>query len=133
MKAGGVRHGTGRILAPDRLSDLIGAIYDCAIDPGLWPETINAICDVTDCCGGLIAVTDLDPPQARLMKSWNYDSAWLARIPEYADEVARVWAKVPGLNSRPLDEPGSPRRELPATVFRLGPRSCSRCRWPALH
>lgn len=106
------------LLPPEQLSELIGAIYDCAIDPGLWPETINAICAATDCCSGLIAVTDLDPPQVRLMKSWNYDTDWLARVPDYAEEIAtEVWAKVPNLDQRPLDEPGSPRRELPPGLY----------------
>jgi hypothetical protein len=42
------------------LSEVIGAI---------WPATIGAICRATDCCAGLIAVTNLDPPEVRLLQA----------------------------------------------------------------
>jgi len=45
--------------AVGQFSDLIGAIYDCAIDPALWPQTIGAIAEAVGCFAGLIGVTDL--------------------------------------------------------------------------
>lgn len=42
------------------LSDLIGLIYDCTLDPTLWPEAIRAVGDVTNCFAGMLVVTDLD-------------------------------------------------------------------------
>jgi hypothetical protein len=30
--------------AVDVLSDLIAAIYDCAVDPSLWPNALSAMC-----------------------------------------------------------------------------------------
>jgi hypothetical protein len=75
-------------IAPDRLSELIGAIYDCTIDPALWPDTIAAICGATDCCAGIIGVTSLDPPAVRWMQNWNHDPAWLARL------CGRYWGAV---------------------------------------
>ena len=39
-----VRHDRMMSLDLDRLSGLIGSIYDCAIDPDLWPATMGRIC-----------------------------------------------------------------------------------------
>ena len=32
-------------LGPVPLSDLIGGIYDCALDPGLWPSLLARLSD----------------------------------------------------------------------------------------
>lgn len=41
------------------LSDTIGAIYDCALDPQLWPDTCLKIADLCESTGGGICVHDL--------------------------------------------------------------------------
>ncbi len=108
-------------IACEELSDLIGAIYDCAIDPSLWPDTMAAMGRATDCCAGLISVARLDPPEARLLKSWNFDEAWLARVPHYSEELSAMLAHLPNASLLPLDEPTSARRFLPPEVM-----DCSR-------
>lgn len=40
------------------LSDMIGAIYDCALDPELWPETIKRITAAVDAAAGFITLHD---------------------------------------------------------------------------
>src|SRR5260370_9772847 len=44
-----VTGGTLMPLAPERLSDLIGLIYDCTIEPDRWPETMHEISDDLVC------------------------------------------------------------------------------------
>jgi DNA-binding CsgD family transcriptional regulator len=101
-----------RPLTRERLSELIGLVYDCALAPTLWPKAIGAIGDAANCFAGVIAVTDLETSKNRLAETWNYDTYWLSRQPEYADEVAQLWKKF--LAREPLlDEPASTRRELP--------------------
>jgi DNA-binding CsgD family transcriptional regulator/PAS domain-containing protein len=101
----------------EQLSELIGAIYDCAIDPALWPDTIGAIGGATDCFAGLIAVTDLQKSEARLVKTWGYDPAWLDRVSDYreeADELAELWKY---FGSLPVGEPVSSRALVPSHVY----------------
>ena len=101
----------------EQLSELIGAIYDCAIDPALWTETIAAIGGATDCFAGLIAVTDLETAESRLLQSWNYAPSVLSRVVNYADEIAGFYAQFVKTDRRPLDEPFSSRREIPQEVY----------------
>ncbi|WP_225768114.1 helix-turn-helix transcriptional regulator [Inquilinus sp. Marseille-Q2685] len=99
----------------ERFSDLIGQIYDCAIDSALWPETIGAICDATRCWAGSIVVSTFEPPALRLVKSWNFDDQILACLPSFAAESAQVWQSLPDYWTRDLDRPGSSMREAPET------------------
>ncbi|MEZ0170502.1 LuxR C-terminal-related transcriptional regulator [Microvirga sp. TS319] len=41
------------------LSELIGAIYDCALDPGGWETTLSAIADTFDCAVVSLTLNDL--------------------------------------------------------------------------
>jgi DNA-binding CsgD family transcriptional regulator/PAS domain-containing protein len=43
----------------EALSDLIGRIYDCALDPGRWPEVLGRIARAVDAPVGMIAMHDL--------------------------------------------------------------------------
>lgn len=98
-------------------SDLIGSIYDCAIDPALWPDAIAGICEATDCMAGLIAVNDLERSELRLMQTWNFDAEALSGMAAYADEVAALWAAALPVLPGPVDEPASSWRTLPREVF----------------
>ena len=46
-------------LAPERLSQLIGAIYDCVVEPDGWPETMRQICSEIDGHTASILLCDL--------------------------------------------------------------------------
>ena len=54
------------LLPPDRLSDLIGAIYDCAISPARWPDAMREICVDLRCAQGVIFLVDLQEIPAPL-------------------------------------------------------------------
>lgn len=97
----------------EQYSELVGSIYDCAIDPTLWPDTIATICGATDCMAGAIRVSDLETSRLHLVQSWNYDPVTLSDMSGHAAGIVAFWAAVPNLQSRPLDEPASVRRELP--------------------
>jgi DNA-binding CsgD family transcriptional regulator/PAS domain-containing protein len=101
----------------EQISELIGAIYDCALDPALWPEAIASIGSATDCFAGVIAVTDLENSTIRLMQYWNYEPEVLGRAAQYSDEIAGFWRYWPDRSCASLDEPFSTRRGIPHDVF----------------
>lgn len=101
----------------EQYSELIGSIYDCTIDPTLWPDAIATICGATDCMAGAIRVSDLENSRLHLVQSWNYDATTLSDMSGHAAGIAAFWAAVPNLRSRPLDEPAAVRRELPHDVI----------------
>jgi DNA-binding CsgD family transcriptional regulator len=90
-------------LSHQQFSDLIGAIYDCAIDPDIWPQTIEKICVALRCILGVIDVIDLQRSQVLFVRAWNYD---LSRAAAYADDIQYVMRLGPIL-SQPIDEPWS--------------------------
>ncbi len=42
----------------DDLLDLVGRIYDAAIDPSLWPDVLSALCDATGSAGVNFMIVD---------------------------------------------------------------------------
>jgi DNA-binding CsgD family transcriptional regulator len=107
------RYNEDDILSNADFSGVVGTIYDCALDPALWPDAIREVCRVTNCAAGLIDVTDLELGRTRLHLTWNYDLDLLAKMQGYAAaEVAAMWASVPNLMTRPLDDPLTAQRDL---------------------
>jgi DNA-binding CsgD family transcriptional regulator len=57
----------------DDLSQVIGTIYDCAVDPQHWPKAIEAIGRLIDGDHGVILVIDTIRNEPRLYADWNVD------------------------------------------------------------
>lgn len=55
------------------LSEVIGTIYDCAVDPKYWPAAIEGIASLIDGLNGLILVIDTIRNEPRLYVDWNVD------------------------------------------------------------
>jgi DNA-binding CsgD family transcriptional regulator/PAS domain-containing protein len=108
-------------ISPSRLSDLIGAIYDCVVDPDRWPDTIGEICRDLDCMLGTIALLDLVQSQCRLVKGWSRDPAVfesvLAGYQQHQQDIVFLMRQVP-LLSQPIDEPMAAARLASATAAR---------------
>jgi hypothetical protein len=50
-------------LSPERVSNLIGMIYDCAIEPGRWRQTLMEICWSIECVSGAMLLIDFEHSQ----------------------------------------------------------------------
>jgi len=87
----------------DELSELIGRIYDCAMEPERWLDTIGQICQALDCVAGTLNVTE--PPDAfRFVRIWGEPPEWTQRFLD--NHLAEGMAlQVPPLMAKPLDEP----------------------------
>ncbi len=94
-----------RVLSNAAFSSVVGTIYDCALDPGLWPTAIREVCEATRSLAGVIGVSDLSTGAAHLRQHWNFDEEWLDRMVHHGPEVAAMLASVPDLHTRALDEP----------------------------
>lgn len=62
------------------LSDVIGAIYDCAIDPALWPATCRKIAKLCDSTAGGICVHDLRHTQNDQLFVFGYQPEFLEKL-----------------------------------------------------
>jgi len=77
----------------ERLSPLIGMIYDCAIEPDHWPRTIAEICGTIGCLSGIILLIDLHRSRHRLAYAWGMAPEWERRFLRYSDALTGFYAK----------------------------------------
>jgi DNA-binding CsgD family transcriptional regulator len=100
-----------RAISPERFSDIIGAIYDCAIEPKLWPQTIAAIAETANCFAGMIGIVDLEHERAQALYATGYPPGCVERMLTYSGEIAKIYRSVPDLAAH-YDEPISSRRTV---------------------
>ncbi len=93
------------LLSPGMLSDLIGRIYDCALDPGRWPDVLA---DINRRLGFRQATLTLQamPGGAVLLSvASGIADDWLARSTAYGPEVIEGWGGAARIGAVPLEEP----------------------------
>jgi DNA-binding CsgD family transcriptional regulator/PAS domain-containing protein len=100
-----------------RLSGLIGAIYDCVIDPARWDETLDDVRELLDCANCSLAVLDRRTNRVRVQKVINIAPEWVAKTADYAGDLANLYYTVPDFWTRPLDEPFCPSRDADPKAF----------------
>jgi DNA-binding CsgD family transcriptional regulator len=107
------------VLSNAEFSRVVGAIYDCALDPALWPDAIREVCEATRSFAGVIGVSDLSTGASHLQQHWNFNADWLDRMVLHGPEVAAMLASIPDLHTRELDEPVVAMRDFdPAVALR---------------
>lgn len=60
------------------LSDLIGIVYDCALEPERWPEALAGIARATQSANGFIVFHDLENNLGSRFFEHGLDERWLA-------------------------------------------------------
>jgi len=112
-----------RTLAPERLSDLIGRIYDCAIEPERWPDTLAEICRSLDCMSGIILLIDLERSRHKFAYTWGVGSDWTRRALDDSDLLTSFYGH---FFQRQLCPDGEP-LALSRCIDAFGPRSRQLC------
>lgn len=88
------------------LSEIIGAIYDCAIEPAGWTDVLRRISGLLDAFTSAIYLVDLDAGQARLFSQWGMpEEAARQWQSEFADEVAGLHSRIANRLGPDADEP----------------------------
>ena len=89
-----------------QLSDLIGSIYDCVLDPGRWEATLGMeVRRFLDCANCSLTVFDLRTLAVRMQTVIGMGRYWVAKAGEYGAEMARLYGLLPDFHTRPIDEP----------------------------
>ncbi len=91
-------------ISPQALSELIGSIYDCALDPDRWEQTLADVMHALDCHGINLTLTDLRYNRLLLLKAVGIEPDQIERflkyIPELHAAISEALASMPS-----LDEP----------------------------
>ncbi|MEM5389701.1 LuxR C-terminal-related transcriptional regulator [Paraburkholderia phymatum] len=86
-----------------QLSDVIGAIYDCALDPERWPATCRTVANLCASTGGGICVHDLKQVRNDQLFVFGYSPQFLEALgSQYADSpmaAADIVSNVGDVNS----------------------------------
>ncbi len=93
------------------LSNLIGSIYDCALDPGRWPATLNGLRTELDFAGASMSIIDLLTNDVPLMIMVGPQPAWIERAPRYAPDIIDLWGGWERMRSMSTFEPALQSRD----------------------
>ncbi len=109
------------LLRPNDLSDVIGRIYDCTLDPELWEPALHEIKELLDCEYAFLRLDDLASHKSLITESAGIEPIWLERLPALAPEVAeilvRVLASGHSIDAPSLASAHMTRTEIEATRF----------------
>ena len=86
-------------------SALIGSIYDCALEPDLWPATLQRMCEAFGGHSAGIVLLDFVGAGDRLVRDWGPTTTWAERMGGVLDSVKRIHRQFLGMRGARLDEP----------------------------
>lgn len=92
-------------ISPEKLSGLIGQIYDCALDPDRWPDAMCAICGELNLRTGVISLIDMVRGEPVLASATGFSPQWLQKLPEFSDGLVGLWGGEQVVRNLPLEEP----------------------------
>jgi PAS domain-containing protein len=81
------------MLSAERMSDLIGMIYDSAIDSEQWPQTLEEICRTLHYASGGILLLDLQTSQHKFAYSYGLSPEWTKRYFEYSHKLSGFYSR----------------------------------------
>lgn len=81
----------------DEFEEILGDVYDCAINPDLWPQTLERIRANLGFAYVMFGYADLSLPTRdgipmQQLRSTSWDDAWFQRLP-------RILHKIPGIDA----------------------------------
>jgi DNA-binding CsgD family transcriptional regulator/PAS domain-containing protein len=98
----------------EELSDLIGAIYDCAVDPALWPATIGRICGALRCVASQLYLFDRAAGRNMFASGWGEAPEATRQVTEiYAADAAALQGVTLARWSGDMDDPMVLSRDVP--------------------
>ena len=77
-------------ISPQALSELIGSIYDCALDPCRWERTLADLSQALDCFALLLALSDLRHQRLLIHKRFGVKPDQFERFSIYLPELTAM-------------------------------------------
>lgn len=92
-------------ISAERLSQLVGLIYDSAIDPARWPVAMEAMRTELDCYNATLDLIDLPSGRALSNVTTNIPPHYAALIPTAGPDVVEQWGGRQAIQALPMDRP----------------------------
>ena len=88
-----------------RVSELIGYIYDCAVDPGRWEFALGRITSDLGFHSALLSAISFRPVQIQLSVASGVAPDWLPKLQNYSAAAVDTYGGPQRILDFPLDEP----------------------------
>lgn len=75
----------------DVLSALIASIYDCAVDPQIWPDTLGKLCDAMGFRSAALNLFGIPSGTLLLNVAARIEQPWLEMMRQYGPEMIDQW------------------------------------------
>jgi len=75
----------------DVVSDLIAAIYDCAIDPNVWPQTLEKLCDAMNFRSAALNLFGIPSGTLLLNVTARIEPHWVDMMRKYGGSMIDQW------------------------------------------
>ena len=92
-------------LSNERLSDLIGAIYDCVVEPDNWRATLDEVRTEFQLANAVLSVHALPTGSAGIVVATGITDEWLVRHAPYVNDAIDMWGGPERAMKYPLEEP----------------------------
>jgi DNA-binding CsgD family transcriptional regulator len=102
------------------LSEMIGSIYDCALNPEHWDTTLVELTAMFRCFQAMLVNFDLTQGRGAFAKIVGVEPYWQARMDQYNPELAS-WHRQYFASDWPQDEPQVRSRDIPPAVVEKSP------------
>ena len=93
------------MLSTPEFGDIVGLVYDSALDPERWPAALERITRALRFHNASLSLMDLRSGAFPLNITSGIGEPWLGRMAQYGQEVIDQWGGPEKLAAYPLDEP----------------------------
>ncbi|MFT3975821.1 MAG: helix-turn-helix transcriptional regulator [Sphingomonas bacterium] len=93
------------VIAPSRLSEIIGLIYDSALDRDRWPIAMEAMRIALDCCNAALALQSLEDGRLILNLTTNIAEPYVAMLADAGPDVIELWGGEEAVKNMAFEEP----------------------------
>lgn len=105
----------------DGLDDLIGAVYDCVIDPSRWHDTLDDIRRRFHFYNVMLAVNNTVTHELVMSVTVNISAKMAAVAEEYSGHIGELWGGWARANTVPLEEPVTCREFISREALEANP------------
>jgi DNA-binding CsgD family transcriptional regulator/PAS domain-containing protein len=107
-------------ISAEAILDLVGSIYDCALDPSRWERTLLDVGDALDCPVLTLTLSDLRHDRLLLHKAAGIEPDQMEQVSKYVPEIHAALGEA--LASLPsLDEPHVVSRHVTTAYIETSP------------
>ena len=86
------------------LSDVIGRVYDCAIDPNRWEDALSHVYPLVHCASASLDLVDLRTGRVLLHVATGIPEEFARSIVDYAADAIEMWGGLDYVMSLPMED-----------------------------